>query len=217
MVQDNVCASRTDNRDIAPIHDNRDSAPIHDNRDIVPIQDNRDMASHDCLRLSVDTLAGGVSAFCVPSGNATGCKSFQSLTDISVDAHHMVFASGLPNYLSARLPVPSKLNTDLWRYLLRVYPDNIVCEFLEFGWPVGYTRDTLPVFDLRTHRGASNFPDAVQQYLDREVDLGRVAGPFVSPPFTDGFVSPLNTVEKRDSVERRVIVDLSWPCGSFGE
>ena len=29
-----------------------------------------------------------------------------------------------------------------------------------------------------------------------------------------GFVlSPLNTVEKRDSEERRVIVDLSWPSG----
>ena len=29
-----------------------------------------------------------------------------------------------------------------------------------------------------------------------------------------GFVlSPLNTVGKRDSEERRVIVDLSWPCG----
>ena len=34
-------------------------------------------------------------------------------------------------------------------------------------------------------------------------------------PFTDGFVvSPLNTVPKRDSDERRVIVDLSWPCGT---
>ena len=29
-----------------------------------------------------------------------------------------------------------------------------------------------------------------------------------------GFVvSPLNTLEKRDSEERKVIVDLSWPCG----
>ena len=34
-------------------------------------------------------------------------------------------------------------------------------------------------------------------------------------PFTDGFVvSSLNTVPKRDSAERRVIVDLSWPCGT---
>ena len=27
-------------------------------------------------------------------------------------------------------------------------------------------------------------------------------------------VTPLNTVPKQDSAERRVIVDLSWPCGT---
>ena len=42
-----------------------------------------------------------------------------------------------------------------------------------------------------------------------------MAEPFAEPPFHDGFViSPLNTVAKRDSNERRVIVDLSWSCGS---
>ena len=68
---------------------------------------------------------------------------------------------------------------------------------------------------MRTHRGALAYPDSVSQYLTNEVQLGRVAGPFRSAPFDDGFViSPLNTVEKRDSSERHVIVDLSWPSGS---
>ena len=80
---------------------------------------------------------------------------------------------------------------------------------------MGYTSPTLPVFDLRTHRGALNFPSAVDAYLRSEILLGRVAGPFNESPFPDGFVvSPLNTVAKRDSNERRVIVDLSWPSGS---
>lgn len=57
---------------------------------------------------------------------------------------------------------------------------------------------TLPVFDLRTHCGALLFSEQVTAYLTK-----------------DGFVvSPLNTVPKRDSAERRVIVDLSWPCGT---
>ena len=74
--------------------------------------------------------------------------------------------------------------------------------------------DTLPIFDLRTHRGALTFPDQVNAYLSKEVQLGRIAGPFDKAPFMQGFVlSPLNTVEKRDSEERRVIVDLSWPSG----
>ncbi|CAH3140934.1 unnamed protein product [Pocillopora meandrina] len=72
--------------------------------------------------------------------------------------------------------------------------------------------DTLPIFDLRTHRGALTFPDQVNAYLSKEVQLGRIAGPFNKALFMQGFVlSPLNTVEKRDSEERRSIVDLSWP------
>ena len=49
-------------------------------------------------------------------------------------------------------------------------------------------------------------------YLTEEISLGRVAGPFDAVAFPDGFVvSPLNTLPKRDSDERSVIVDLSWP------
>ena len=102
----------------------------------------------------------------------------------------------------------------MWRELLSGNPDEIICDFLEFGWPIGYMSDTLPTFDLRTHRGALDFPDQVNAYLSTELKLGRIAGPFDTVPLAQGFVvSPLNTVEKRDSEERRVIVDLSWPCG----
>ena len=103
----------------------------------------------------------------------------------------------------------------MWRALLQGYEDRVICDFLEFGWPLGHTNQTLPVFDLRTHRGALTFPSAVKEYISSDISLGRVAGTFADPPFHDGFVvSPLNTVAKRDSNERRVIVDLSWPCGS---
>ena len=123
--------------------------------------------------------------------------------------------TGKPNYSVARVPVPSTLNISTWRELLQDYEDSAVCDFLEFGWPVGFMSTTLPVFDLRTHRGALLFSEQVTTYLTKEISLGRVAGPFDAVPFTDGFVvSPLNTVPKRDSAERRVIVDLSWPCGT---
>lgn len=118
--------------------------------------------------------------------------------------------TGKPNYLVARVPVPSTLNISTWRELLQDYADRVVCEFLEFGWPVGFMPTTLPVFYLWTHRGALLFLEQVTAYLTKEIYLGRVAGPFDAVPFTDGFVvSPLNTVPKRDLAERRVIVDLS--------
>ena len=94
------------------------------------------------------------------------------------------------------------MNIPTWRELLQVYEDSAVWDFLEFGWPVGFMPTTLPVFDLRTHRGALLFSEQVTAYLTKETSLGRVAGPFDAVPFTDGFVvSPLNTVPKRDNLQ----------------
>ena len=156
------------------------------------------MIDHDNMVSSRDTL----------SGNPCSFSSF------FVEAHRIVGSSEQPNYLPVRLPVPSRLNVQLWRDLLLDYPDNISCEFLEFCWSLGYCSEAIPVFDLRNHRGVLNFPVAVKTYLTGEIQLGRVAGPFDVPPFADAFVvSPLNTVPKRDSSERGVIVHLSWPCG----
>ena len=119
-----------------------------------------------------------------------------------VNAHRVVLSSGQFNYTWLRLPVPSRLNITVWCTLLQGYEDRVICDFLEFGWPLGYTNQTLPVFDLRTHRGALTFPSAVQEYISSEISLGREAGPFADLPFHDGFVvSPLNTLAKRDSNE----------------
>ena len=38
-------------------------------------------------------------------------------------------------------------------------------------------------------------------------------GPFLFPPFGDPRYSPLNSVPKKDSSERRLILDLSFPSG----
>lgn len=74
---------------------------------------------------------------------------------------------------------------------------------------------TLPVFDLRTHHGAILFLEQVTAYLTKEISLGMIGGAFDTVPFTDGFaISPLNTMPKWDSAERRVLVDLSCPCGT---
>ena len=134
------------------------------------------------------------------------------------NSHRIVYQTGLPNYVGARLPVPSQLDVPMWRRLLQDYDDFLVCDFLDFGWPLGYTKLELPVFDVRAaHRGALNFPQSVTDYLASEVTLGHISGPFAinQSPFPDKLiVSPLNMVEKRDSTERRVIVDLSWPDGT---
>ena len=75
-----------------------------------------------------------------------------------LDIHRAVALTGQPNYRIVRMPVFCTLNIAMWRELLSGYPDQIICEFLEFGWPIGYMSDTLPIFDLRTHRALWTFP-----------------------------------------------------------
>ena len=126
-------------------------------------------------------------------------------------------ASGFPNYVSCRLPVPSRLNIPLWRQYLHDYPDARICDFLEYSWPVGYDYSTQgsPVSQLRNHQGALLFPDAIDSYLQNEICRNAVLGPFETNPFSCPVaLSPLNSVPKQDSAERHIIVDLSWPAGT---
>ena len=55
----------------------------------------------------------------------------------------------------------------------------------------------------------------MQAFLDAELSWNAIAGPFDYPPFSDDFVcSPLQTVPKRGSSTRRIVMDLSFPHGS---
>ena len=89
-----------------------------------------------------------------------------------------------------------------------------VIKHLRYGWPLNYTKATLPHSDTkRNHKGATEHMKFIDKWLDEEVSRGRIRGPFPAPPLPNFVVSPLNTVPKPDSEERRVIVDLSWPHG----
>lgn len=147
------------------------------------------------------------------------CDSFKVNVPVydHVTLHERVHASGFPNYVSCRLPVPSCLNIPHWRWYLRDYHDSQICDFLEYGWPVGYDYSThgFPVSQLRNHQGALSFPDVIDSYLLNEKRMNAVIGPFESNPFSSPVaLSPLNSVPKQDSTDRRIIVDLSWPTAT---
>ena len=93
--------------------------------------------------------------------------------------------------------------------------DKMVIDFLSYSWPINYTAPTRPVSSLHNHPSASQFASHVQDYIDTELSWNAIAGPFVYPPFSDDLVcSPLQTVPKRGSSKRRVVMDLSFPHGS---
>ena len=76
---------------------------------------------------SVNVPVCTVPKFCVSvvpaSGDKSVCSSRPFCDTDYVFLHERVHASGFPNYVSCRLPVPSRLNIPLWRQYLHDYHD----------------------------------------------------------------------------------------------
>ena len=84
--------------------------------------------------------------------------------------------------------------------------------FVKFGFPLDMKPGVKFQQDRTNHPSAINYPDHVDTYLKEEIKQGALVGPFKNP-MANLHVSPFMTREKSDSVNRRVIVDLSWPKG----
>ena len=122
--------------------------------------------------------------------------------------------SGVPNFMGERILVQSKFNLPLLDKLLKDYQDRRVLEFLMFGFPIDH--DGSPVSVMKqNHTGAGpQFVNEIQEYLKFDIEQGAVLGPLRQNPFPEPIaVSPLNSVPKRDSGKRRIVLDLSFPEG----
>jgi hypothetical protein len=121
-----------------------------------------------------------------------------------IDVHNRVQNSGYPNYLCCRIPVKSGIHISFFRRNLLDYDDKIICEFLEFGAPIGFKGTLLEVdnTDIVNHKEAREFDD-VFKYFFKEASYGAIIDPFDKNPFPGHFkISPLNTVSKKDTLER---------------
>ena len=80
------------------------------------------------------------------------------------------------------------------------------------GWAIRgpVSLDTPLTFHLRT----INPKLIIEANLLDEVQLGRIAGPFQSPPFENFQIHPLGLVPKKNSEKWRTIFHLSYPKGS---
>jgi hypothetical protein len=98
---------------------------------------------------------------------------------------------------------------------------------LEYGFLIGFPKtvesltllqefkDSKEMLKVKNHQGAVEFPKDIEKYLIKELKKGAVVGPFHENPFDHGIIiSPLNTVPKKDSLERCVILDLSVAGGT---
>ena len=122
-------------------------------------------------------------------------------------------ASGLNAY-TLKIPIPSAFNILEGRSRLRDYPDTKLCDFLQFGWPVGFTAPHLPLSSCQNHGSALSSPQIIDSFLDTECHLGTTCGPFKSNPFyTDMVIGPLQITHSR-SGKPCIVLYLSFPHGS---
>ena len=127
-----------------------------------------------------------------------------------------VIDTGCYNYQSARIPVNTDWNFQLLHSLLTDYHDKQVIQFLQYGWPVDRDPDTPLEMGGVNHKGATDHQQHVDKYISKEMDKGAVIGPFEAIPFKDVpvAISPISTRAKKDSDDRRIIMDCSWPIGA---
>lgn len=152
-------------------------------------------------------------SICQVSNILTGVANLE-VSDI-IRMHTLVHESGVHNFQKCKIVIPSRINVDYFRVMLAEYSDSIICDLLEFGCPIGYIGSTGCTTLTRNHKGAVEYEADIQKYLEKEASYGAIIGPFASSPFvTPIMISALNSVPKRDSVERRVILDLSFPKGN---
>ena len=103
---------------------------------------------------------------------------------------------------------------------LQHHPDKSFSQYLLSGFTDGFRVGFQPALVPQLHSASSNMrsalqnPQVVNAYLAREAQLGRIAGPFPSPPVSPLHISRFGVIPKRGRPGKwRLIVDLSFPAG----
>lgn len=126
--------------------------------------------------------------------------------------YSVIKSFNLPNVLGARLTLKSGLNLDNWERLLQHYHDKEICAFLRYGWPLGYSNPEPPISVDTNHPSGRNHMDHVSTFIRTELQHQAIVGPFKDPPFFPWTRNnPIMSRPKKDSHQRRIIIDLTYP------
>ena len=124
-----------------------------------------------------------------------------------------------PWQIAHNLPEPwSPFPVAKWRAALTNHPDrdfvNELLHDITHGVDLGYT-GTPHSHCYPNHLSTLDASEYVITELTRELDLNRMAGPFLLPPSQTFVGSPIGAVPKKRShpLKFRIIHDLSWPRG----
>jgi len=147
----------------------------------------------------------------VPLGRtrvASGIRA-QALANAARDKVHLQARNKSP-------PVSTPIDVNVLERELSQHPNrnfvNNLISGLRYGTHVGHTGPEKSRVS-RNLVSAIQHPKVVSTNLAKEINLGRVAGPFNDPPLPNLQCHPVGVVPKKHSTEWRTIYHLSYPEG----
>ena len=112
-------------------------------------------------------------------------------------------------------PLSTPIKVDKLQFYLEGYPARSK-QYLLDGFSFGFSIDYVGPrhnFSSKNLISAITNPTAVDAKLDKEIQLGRIVGPFDNRPFSVFHISPLGLIPKKLRGEFRLIHHLSFPEG----
>ena len=113
-------------------------------------------------------------------------------------------------------PPVTPVKADRFEALLAGYTPalkTLLVNGFRYGFRISYIGELSP-FESPNLQSALQNPDVVSGKLMKEIEAGRVVGPFKAPPYPTFRTSPIGLVPKKTPNEFRLIHHLSYPKGS---
>ena len=117
------------------------------------------------------------------------------------------------NYQHSKFPVPTSWNLEEFESLLGDdYYDKNLITLLRYGWPI----ETTNLMELHSipenQKGARENFESLTDYVSKELAQKSILGPFSKNPFGKAArFSPIDAIPKKDSEDKRIILNLSFP------
>ena len=126
---------------------------------------------------------------------------------------------GTPHRVLAVGLVATPLQASVWEVLLQDHPDkaftHYICKGIQEGFRIGFQRSNPLRSATANMPSAAAHPEVVSRYIDNELVLGRMLGPFPSDWAPPGLqISRFGVIPKgQEPGKWRLITDLSSPHG----
>ena len=136
-------------------------------------------------------------------------------TEDFIRVHKLIKDSGKYNFEGCKIPIPTAIRYDRLEAALggdATPKERRVLSLLKFGMPINCKPNFGILKQQKNHFSAVTHRQAIQDYLDKNLQTKALLGPFKLPPIPELCFSPLMSVPKENH-KRRVIVDFSFPAG----